>query len=226
MERLAITEMSPPEVLACTRTGCTFTTRQKITSYSKRTQDMLLHIQMDHHRSQEPGTNGSEDVRLAAKLDKPRVRMPCFEDQWRLFEAQWKIYRDACGLSGNAALYQLYNCMDEEVSVKIFQTTQGRVTDEGELLKILKKQVCDSKNSMVTRAQFYLMKQKNEENMSDWMARVRGSASLCNFSQGCDCNCDCECSSVSFEDQMVRDKMVAGLNNVDWQEKIMSQGAD
>ena len=164
--------MTPPPPLECTR--CSYTTRENITSYAERTQEMLLHIQMEHYEERtskdERKTENRErsgdvgDPRLAAKIDKPKLSMPCSKTKWDLFEHSWGWFKKACGLKGEAVVYQLANCLDEDISLKLFNVSRGKYETEEELLRILKYVLWESSNTMVERNTFHKMKQKTDEN--------------------------------------------------------------
>ena len=152
--------MTPPPPLECTR--CSYKTRENITSYAERTQEMLLHIQMEHYegrtskdeRKAENGERSGDvgDPRLAAKIDKPKLSMPCSKTKWDLFEHSWGWFKKACGLKGEAVVYQLANCLDEEISLKLFNVSRWKYETEEELLRILKSNVCDLSITMETHS--------------------------------------------------------------------------
>ena len=150
--------MAPPPPAHCQVPGCDFVTDEGIQTYGDRRQELLLHVNMVHLAAATQREPKLEEVsganRFAAKLDKPTVKLNCTEEGWAMFSHQWDIYKKTCGLFGDAALYQLYNCLPEDVSLKIFNMTRGMTKSEEELLRKLKSLVCEKTSKIVKVVEF------------------------------------------------------------------------
>ena len=73
---------------------------------------------------------------------------------------------------------------------------------------------------MMSQMNFHMMSQDEGEPITRFVARLKSQAFLCQFNVQCSCNPG---TTVSYADQMVAQRLVAGLQNVDHQRKILAE---
>ena len=209
----------PLKGLKCEWEGCTWDTGDIYTSLSDQMSVMDLHIRVKHE-----GQRGIEtkpvkvDPRMASKLDRPEIGEEMDEGDWAHFLFRWEQYKGGCSLDGDQVVYHLYSCMEGSVSKKVHQNTQGAKLTEEELLEMVKDMVVKKKNEIVLLTRFMRLNRKKGEVMSDWISRVKGEAELCIFEVMCECGCQ---QSLKYKDRMVASVLVAGINDGEWQEKLL-----
>ena len=169
--------MTPPPARKCEITDCAYQTPDHCRTYEMQREELKLHIAMNHPGNLPPEStpkseeNESKDTevgnRMTAKVDRPSLPMPCNDSQWALFQFKWNMYKSACGLSGQAAMYQLFSCMSEETVLKLYNTSQGSEETEEELMEKLKKIVLTQKSKMVKIMEFRKIKRKTGESVND-----------------------------------------------------------
>ena len=71
---------------------------------------------------------------------------------------------------------------------------------------------------MVSRLTLHNLRQDRDEGVRNFAARIRGQAEICIFTVRCSCDPGMD---VSFTDQMVRDVLIRGLNDLDIQREVL-----
>ena len=82
----------------------------------------------------------------------------------------------------------------------------------------------------VNRTQFVQLRQKQGENVTAYLGRLKSDAKLCSFEVSAPATCGndaCTCANhgvkVSYQDDMVATQLVAGLYNSDHLGKVLSE---
>ena len=78
------------------------------------------------------------------------------------------------------------------------------------MLETMKQLAVKFQNPAVNKQEFLGMLQQGDEGVRHYLSRLRGVASRCQFEVTCSCE-----KSVSYSDQVIRFKLIAGLQDVD-----------
>ena len=219
----------PGEDLVCRVSGCTlgpdggpYVTNKECTSYASKSSDLRLHLDMDHPGWSNGETKSNEKLvreKVETKIERPEIGEKCSDTEWQIFKAQWGRYLRATGLTGIAATHQLWACLPREVEIAMIHRGMAEVDDVDELLENIKALVVAKKARIVNRIEFDSMKQKTDESVENWRSRLNGISELCEFRIACSCG-----SVNSYKNEMVKTKLVAGLCDSSWKEKVLAQG--
>ena len=120
---------------------------------------------------------------------------------------------------------ELRACFSQDVNRMLFEFVGPDVLNactEEELLKHIKSIAVKQIHHEVHQMKFHMMSQQDGEPISRFVARLKSQAFLCKFSVDCACTPK---TSVSYADQMVAQRLVAGLRNVDHQRKILAEAS-
>ena len=181
---------------------------------------MEMHVQTAHAQPRVTANAGNK----APKLPRPTLAEEISEGDWNFFLEQWKRYKRATNLSVEDVTDELWACLSDELARQCFDHGANMTTTtEKDLLALLKAQSIKAQNRLVNIVEYLNLKQKENENITKFIARVRGCANVCNFSVKCTaagCN-----TKVSYADQLSSHVIVRGLENPDIQEKVLALAA-
>ena len=91
---------------------------------------------------------------------------------------------------------------------------------EEELLAHIKSIAVKQIHHEVHQMNFHMMSQDEGETITRFVARLKSQAFFCQFNVQCACT---EPTTISYADQMVAQRLVAGLRNVDHQRRILAE---
>ena len=117
------------------------------------------------------------------------------------------------------ARIQLHACCDPELRRDLFRTDNS-IEDKGvdTILDTIKSLCVRQENVLVSRLTLHSLRQDRDEGVQNFAARIRGQAEICKFTVRCSCDPGMD---VSFTDQMVRDVLIRGLNDLDIQREVL-----
>ena len=181
---------------------------------------MDLHVQAEHAQPRITAKEGNK----APKLPRPTLSEEISEGDWNFFCEQWKRYKRATKLSAEDVTDELWACLSDELARQCFDHGANMTTTtEKDLLALLKVYSIRSQNRLVSIVEYLNLTQRENENVTKFIARVRGCAKVCNFQVKCTaagCN-----TKVSYADQLSSHVIVRGLENADIQEKVLALAA-
>ena len=181
---------------------------------------MDLHVQAEHAQPRTAANAGNK----APKLPRPTLSEDISEGDWNYFCEQWKRYKRATNLSAEDVTDELWACLSDDLARQCFDHGANMTTTtEKDLLALLKVYSIRSQNRLVSIVEFLNLTQRENENITKFIARVRGCAKVCNFQVKCTaagCN-----TQVSYSDQLSSHVIVRGLENTDIQEKVLALAA-
>ena len=227
--------MTPPPPRGCMVPDCRYVTPTNLPTYEHQFTDLKLHFSMAHNEmaaqqqpagagaQQEAGTAVGPGTARREKPRRPKIMSDITDSDWVWFEERWARYKRATQLSGSSVTDELWDCADDELARRVYES--GATTDitEADLLAALKKFAIRTQNKLCNVVEFMNMSQQPEEAVSNYISRLRGQAKVCDFSVKCTATgCTAE---VSYTDKMVSHQLVRGLADTQTQERVLSLAA-
>ena len=201
-----------PTQLQCPARDCDYKTQQL--EYAQAKELLDIHVKVDH------SAGGGENHRKPEKFPRPEISLDKSAEDWSEFIQHWEQYKEEYGLQGPQLIRQLYACCSEEMKTSLSRITAGQQfkKDEKQLLELMMQLAVRFQNPMVHVQEFLHQVQNQGEGVRHFLTRLRGVAARCNFSEKCpDCNKD-----ISYSDSIIRFKLIAGLNDAEIKEDILS----
>ena len=161
----------------------------------------------------------SDTVAKPEKLPRPTVSKGITTEEWGFFKSLWGTYKVATKLANRDACIQLLACCDPELRRDLYRMDNS-IEDKGvnAILDTMKSLCVRQENVMVSRLTLHNLRQDRDEGVRNFAARIRGQADVCKFTVRCSCDPGMD---VSFTDQMVRDVLIRGLNDLDIQQEVL-----
>ena len=161
-----------------------------------------------HARTAHPPTAAPQVTAPSTKAEKvrrPTITTSGTSEDWVYFCQRWDEYKVATKLTGTDILFQLLECCEESLR-KDINRTYGTLTGQTEedALKSIKVLAVRPENIMVARVQLQNIQQDRDEPVRSYCARLRGQASVCQFTKAKACTCTLNVT-IDYSNEMVRD---------------------
>ena len=197
--------------LMCLVDGCQWKTQDLKGEFANALSIALQgHLQHSHPPS-------SDTISKPEKLPRPTVSKGISSEERGYF--QRRTYREATKLKGNDAQTQLLACCDTDLRRDLYRMDRDIECKDIDTIMDKIKSLCVRKeNIMVARLTLHNLHQDRDEGVRNFAARLRGQAEVCKFTAKCTCN---PSTDVSFMDQMIRDVLIRGLNDLDIQQEVL-----
>ena len=181
--------------------------------------DALKMLEM--HKEMSHGSDASRSDHKPEKFPRPSIGMDESSERWDDFEASWNQYKDEYKLAGNRLTRQLFACCTQELATGLSRLTCGKhfELEERDLLARMKELSVLYQNPAVFVQNFLNTIQQQDENVRHFLSRLKGIASHCNFQTKCSCGIQ-----VSYAEDVIRFKLVAGLIDEEIKEDILGAG--
>ena len=197
---------------------------QEIINLLKNQMDTVnaLREENDHLRAANGATGAAEasvgdNQYKAKKPDRPIINANIDDREWALFEDAWARYKKMCKLADedveNIRL-ELRACCSSDVNKFLYEyiePTKLNCCTEEELLLHIKTVAVKVVHKEVHCMGFNSLMQAAGEPVTQWVARVKAKAFLCNFEISCTC-CE-EPQLISYAEEEIPQRLVAGLYN-------------
>ena len=190
---------------------------------SQQVAQLMLQQQQQQH-----GNTGGDKTK---KADRPTINVNLDDREWAIFEDKWHRYKLMIGVSSDRAndaekiRMELRESCSSDVNKMLFEFVGPDVLNtctEAALLAHIKKISVKQTHPEVHQASFNSMTQEQGESATQWVARLKSKAFLCQFEVPCGCDPP---RTVSYADQMVSQRLVAGLANMDHKRKLLSEAS-
>ena len=216
--------MPPPAPIACSVTGCTYTTPATTPTWEM-VRDMLqIHAASAHgaHLGGGAGGGGDHSVRpKPAPVSRPEIDLGSSESDWRYFVDEFGRYRRTTGVTGQSVLDELWHCQSKALRTLMQAEGTATLTTEELLMAKIKSYAVVTLHSAVHLVELRNMQQGQAEPIRKFVARVRNVATSCDLAKKCSaCQAD-----VSFLDETIFGVVLAGLRDSNIQQKILSLAA-
>ncbi|QQP53424.1 Hypothetical protein FKW44_005905 [Caligus rogercresseyi] len=188
-----------PTEIPCQIEGCKAVIKHELT-------EVALAMYSSHAQNHERAVKRDEPQRdNAPKLDRPRISRNATEEAWNVFVAKWNIFKECSSMHESTATAQLIQCCDDDVADDILKEDPGIVKGSvKDLLASIKRIAVVPVAKSVKRAELFSLKQRVDEPVRSFYARVKGKAETCGFSSKCCC-----------KRMIVKDITIAGLADID-----------
>ena len=186
----------------------------------------LLKGQMELLKQQQENNQGAGDntTTKAKRPDRPVINSGIDDREWALFLDTWSRYKQMIGATDAAIIrMELRAACSPDVNKMLFEFVGPEVLNdctEEELLAYIKSIAVKQVHHEVHQMNFHMMSQDEGEPITRFVARLKSQAFLCRFSVQCSCD---PATTVSYADQMVAQRLIAGLRNVDHQRKVLAE---
>ena len=157
--------------------------------------------------------------------DRPVINTNTDEREWELFKDSWSRYKAMAAITDtNMLCMELRAACSQDVNKLLFEyvgATNLNAADETQLLEHIKSVAVKDTHKEVHRMKFFRLSQTDGESITQYVARLRSQAVLCQFKIRCP---DHEQQSfVSYADDMITQQLVSGLQNQQHQSRILSE---
>ncbi len=160
------------------------------------------------------------------KADRPVIETDLDDQEWVLFLDTWDRYKGMIEIpitDTNAIRNELRAACSNEVNKLLFQyvgAAKLKDISETELLGNIKSVAVKVTHKEVHRVEFAKMTQNEGEKATHYVARLNAKAFLCKFELKCACD-----TVVSYAEERVSERLLAGMRNQEHQRKILSEAA-
>ena len=163
-------------------------------------------------RHQLSETSKSETKESTQRPKRPDIDEETSEGDWEIFVDAWDRYKSRCKLEDiDSIRYELRQTCSTAINKRLIELHGAedlKSVSEVELLKRIKDAAVSAKHPLVHRLEFHQITQKDNESMTQYMARIKAKADLCQFKSTCSCDI-----VVSYKDDMVATQAINGLTN-------------
>ena len=225
--------MTPPPQKTCPVPDCEYQTPEGLPTYDVLYRDLELHTKYAHLNLLQPapvqphagdtGPGGGGTGSRADKLPRPALREEATEADFIYFIDSWKRYKRSTGLTGQAAIDQLWACCSPELSRSVYDSGVTSEDSESKLLEAMKRMAVRAQNNLVNIVDFLGMGQDKDEPGGSFSARLKGQAAICDFTIKCSLD-SCQ-NETSYKEKMVAHQLVRGLEDSAIQEQVLSHAA-
>jgi hypothetical protein len=171
----------------------------------------------------------SSEMKLKRSSNKARPKRPIAEAEiedveWGIFLDKWKIYKSIAELEDSEICMELRESCSTTVYKLLYQFVGPEELNreditEIDLLAHIKAVAVKSVHKEVHRWNYNQMSQDGSENVSKYVGRLKVQAGLCDFKVDC-----AACGQkVSYAEDMISQRLVAGLTNAEHQSRIISE---
>ena len=178
-------------------------------------------------QQQQPNLNHQHHGGRTKKPDRPIINAGMDDREWAVYLDSWSLYKNMTEMTdANKLRMELRASCSPDLNRMLFEFVGADVLNtctETQMLQHIKSVAVRETHPEVHQTTFNLMKQDQGEAISRFVARLKAKAYLCKFEVTCPDHDPAK--TISYADQMVAQRLVAGLANVDHQRKILSEAA-
>ena len=208
----------------CLFDGCDYQTPDS-SEESTLNQHLFAHMQIKHGFVQ--GSQQNLPTDKTEKLKKPCINMGCSLEDWSFFTSEWHDYKELSKPAESNISRILIQCCETDLRRHLHRS-YGNLGEKPEVdvLAIIKKHAVQIENIIVSRVSLLEMKQDRDEPVRNFVSRLKGQASICNYTIKFkpDCGCDKE-YDVSYMEEQVRDVLAHGLADNEIRVDILSDAS-
>ena len=177
-------------------------------------------------RDANEGSHSSQTYKVKTP-DRPVINAGLDDRDWALFEDTWSCYKVMLNMEHDDARkrMELRAACSDEVNKLLFEYVGPdslKTCTESELLKHIKDVAVKSIHKEVHRMAFNKMHQNSGEPITNYVARLKAKAFLCEFNIRC-IHHNPDPVIVSYAEEMVSQRLIAGLYNHEHQSKILAE---
>ena len=212
--------MPPPTPIPCSVPDCDWVTPATCPTWELLRDMLQIHTSSAHGT---PAAGQPGQVRpKPAPVARPEIDIGATEHDWRFFKAEFDRYKRSTGIKDQTILDELWHCQSKPLrSLMQAEASVDSLDTEAKLLEKIKSLAVVTLHSAVHLVELRNLVKGQHEPIRKFVARARNIANSCNLSKKCgSCSHD-----VSFLDETVFGVVLAGLNDPNIQQKILSLAA-
>ena len=208
---------------------------EEMMSMMKQQMAQLMKLQEENNQLRaaggtHPSTTEGRTTTTAKKTktpDRPNVEANIDDREWELFKDSWSCYKTMTNLTTTEEIrLELRAACSNEVNKLLFEFIGAATLDvctEEDLLGHIRAVAVKGTHKEVHRLSFSKLIQMEGETITQFVARLKSQATLCQFSIMCK---DQEPPiKLSYADEMVAQQLTIGLRNSNHQSKILSEAS-
>ena len=157
------------------------------------------------------------------KIKRPTVALAGTGEAWSYFLTRWGEYKTGTKLVGPDVVAQLLECCHEELRKDLTRAAGKSLinSDEKDVLAAMKSLAVRSENTMVARVALSNMRQRHEEPIRSFYARVKGQADACKYEMKCT---NAECDQINhFTEEIIRNVIAHGIADQEIQLDLLGE---
>jgi hypothetical protein len=158
-----------------------------------------------------------------AKPEHPTLEHGASEADWTIFLQRWERYKRSCTMTTPQEITdQIWGCLSDGLERAAQNDGLGEKRTEAGLVAGIKRLAVRICNTLISQVRFLHIHQDCDEPVASFVARLRGTASLCSFIVTCSsCQAD-----TSYADKIMAHQLVRALMDPVIQEKVLSLAPD
>ena len=174
------------------------------------------------YEAKEGNTNTRKAFR--PKPNRPSIEAETDELNWIIFQDNWKRFKLMAGIEEEKEVcLELRETCSAEVNRLLYQYKGADILNadnlkESDLLEYIKLVAVKSIHKEVHRWHYGQITQMDAEPATQYVGRLKSRASLCGYTVKCSCG-----RGVSYAEEMVSQRLVAGLTNSEYQSRILNE---
>ena len=183
-----------------------------------------LRLQAEEARAATTIPQSPHESHKTEKPKRPQIEANMDDTDWVVFGDSWSRYKRMTGLQeADKICLELRTACSTEVNKLLFEfigaTELNRTNlSEDDLMTHIKQVAVRSVHKEVHRMNFAHLVQAEGETITNFVARLKSQSTLCDFVVKCSCS-----QKVSFAQEMIAQRLTAGVNNPNHQSKILSE---
>ena len=202
--------------LACPFQGCA-------ANVDNDSEAMCIALYSAHIATHTAGTAAGATPRSKAPpVDRPKLEAGASLADWNFWTARFTSFKIAADVPADKAVHQLLGCLDSDLLKLLYRdNAKPEGLTEENLLKLVKKIAIKSENVWCLRETLHNMKQDTGELVSNYAARLRGQARLCEYTMVCSSNACTE--ENDFSETVIMGELVRGLADPEIKQLVLSE---
>ena len=198
---------------------------QQMLDAMKTQMDQVTQLQAENAQlCAQVGQPETQPSNYTKKPDRPTIDSGMNDREWALFDDSWGRYKKMAKLVDlDSIRMELRAACSQDVNKMLFEFVGAETLDtctEADLLNHIKSVAVRTVHKKVHRMVFNTMVQKDKESVTKFVAALKSQAALCQFKVSCSCDPPRE---ISYADEMVAQRLIAGLANQEHQRRILSE---
>ena len=202
----------------CPRTGCTFQTADM--DNMEHAMTMLKIHAGEHDPVQQQQAPIQHPVPRGETVKRPSIETGVTLEAWVFFKSCWTRYKKLAQIQPQLVTAQLLECAEKELLLDLHRNNGSNLDnlDEEHLLGEMRRLAVHGESQIISRVKFRNLCQDHQEDVRHYAARVKGQASLCNYTITCSRCAD----DLSYADEEIMDQICTGLADAEIQKEVLA----
>ena len=200
-------------VAKCMFTGCSFETENMEPILAAQ----ILESHSLNHKLEISSRNGR-----AERMKRPSVSCDISQQEFSFFLRDWALYERY--LSESEIASELITSCDDELRRCLYRNhSEIEKKNKEVILEAIKSFAVKSESFVVHQVNHIRMCQGRDEPIKKFVARLKGQASVCEYTTKCACTCECPNKPmVDYGDKALRQIIAANIYDIEIQKDLLS----